>query len=572
MIKMFALVVLSAAPALGASPFSYRYFKQPRELELDVGRVAVFGPAGFGDRSALVVRGLAGAADEQLPLKDITLARVAQASRDALSVQSIVAAAADGDGVEFVSPVFIGEDGGPVIVTRDVLIGFGDQIAPRQARAIIAEMIDAEILDEAFGDTPNVYRVRARSRDGFEVLASANAIADRPEVRFAEPDMVFTGRGTLIPNDPNFPDAWAFQNTAQFGGVSGQDMNAVKAWDITTGSDSIITVVIDVGVDPAHPDLNLRLPGGDTTGANGQGAPMNACDNHGTAVAGNISGKINNSLGSSGLAPTSRVASARTFVSSLNCDGSWSSQTSWTVAALTFAQFINARVTNNSNYYGFTSSTIADKYMSTRIAGLVHFASAGNNGSGSLSYPASIFGVNAVAALGPSGQRASFSQYGSGLRFSAPGVNIHTTDRVGAAGWGGGDYVFASGTSFASPLTAAVAALVLSYKPTLSSEQVEHAMFQGSRALGVLGYDTGYGYGFVDAYRSLQRVRCPADLSFDTQVDDADFSVFVASYNLVLCRDFTMPLACAADLNNDGSVDDADFVLFAAAYNDLICP
>ena len=58
MFKVIALVALSAAPALGASPFSYRYFKQPRELQLDVGRVAVLGDDGFGARSALAMKSL----------------------------------------------------------------------------------------------------------------------------------------------------------------------------------------------------------------------------------------------------------------------------------------------------------------------------------------------------------------------------------------------------------------------------------------------------------------------------------------------------------------------------------
>ena len=55
-------------------------------------------------------------------------------------------------------------------------------------------------------------------------------------------------------------------------------------------------------------------------------------------------------------------------------------------------------------------------------------------------------------------------------------------------------------------------------------------------------------------------------------VDDADFVVFAAAYNLLLCSDPAMASGCPADLNKDGVVDDADFVLFAAAYNELLCP
>jgi len=65
---------------------------------------------------------------------------------------------------------------------------------------------------------------------------------------------------------------------------------------------------------------------------------------------------------------------------------------------------------------------------------------------------------------------------------------------------------------------------------------------------------------------------CRADLSCDSQVDDADFAMFAPAYDLLDCADPAMPVGCPSDLNDDGMVDDADFVLFAAAYNELVCP
>ncbi len=65
---------------------------------------------------------------------------------------------------------------------------------------------------------------------------------------------------------------------------------------------------------------------------------------------------------------------------------------------------------------------------------------------------------------------------------------------------------------------------------------------------------------------------CPGDLNGDSFVDDADFVVFAAAYNLLDCADPSMPPACPADLTGDAFVDDADFVLFAAAYDALACP
>lgn len=63
---------------------------------------------------------------------------------------------------------------------------------------------------------------------------------------------------------------------------------------------------------------------------------------------------------------------------------------------------------------------------------------------------------------------------------------------------------------------------------------------------------------------------CPGDLNNDRVVDDADFTIFAAAYDILTCP--AAPAPCPADLNADTVVDDADFVLFAEAYNALVCP
>ena len=65
---------------------------------------------------------------------------------------------------------------------------------------------------------------------------------------------------------------------------------------------------------------------------------------------------------------------------------------------------------------------------------------------------------------------------------------------------------------------------------------------------------------------------CRADLTCDSTVDDADFVIFAAAYNILDCLDPAMPARCPADLNGDSAVDDDDFVIFLAAYNTLLCP
>ncbi|MFO0859866.1 MAG: hypothetical protein U0570_04855 [Phycisphaerales bacterium] len=64
---------------------------------------------------------------------------------------------------------------------------------------------------------------------------------------------------------------------------------------------------------------------------------------------------------------------------------------------------------------------------------------------------------------------------------------------------------------------------------------------------------------------------CQSDLTCDNVVDDEDFVVFAAAYNVLDCADPAMAAGCPADLNGDGLVDDGDFVEFVAAYNNLGC-
>jgi hypothetical protein len=65
---------------------------------------------------------------------------------------------------------------------------------------------------------------------------------------------------------------------------------------------------------------------------------------------------------------------------------------------------------------------------------------------------------------------------------------------------------------------------------------------------------------------------CPADLSNDGLVDDADFSVFAVAYDVLDCADPAMPSGCPADLTSDGLVNDDDFQSFIVAYNAVLCP
>ncbi|HEX8875707.1 MAG TPA: alkaline phosphatase PhoX [Phycisphaerales bacterium] len=77
--------------------------------------------------------------------------------------------------------------------------------------------------------------------------------------------------------------------------------------------------------------------------------------------------------------------------------------------------------------------------------------------------------------------------------------------------------------------------------------------------------------GQLLAMRVDLNIACPGDFNNDTFTDDADFVIFAAAYNSLLCPGGTVITSCPWDINGDGEVSDPDFVLFAQGYNDLLC-
>ncbi len=546
--NLAALVVLVARFAFGQGEEGawHRYrFQERIPLLLDPTRIAVFQSPDAEE--AEIVLGDFGIHAGNLapwPIPGWSLVATPIALRHDAGIRSLVAAIAeDGRGL-FASPVFTGDDGDPVFVTPDLLVGFGDGGSLDGQRAALADACPGALLEPNFAAMRGAWRARKVSRSGIAVLARANALAESASVRFAEPDFVFTGRPA---NDPDFSQSWGLHNAGQTGGTTDMDMDGLEAWELTTGSLSAIVVVIDVGVDQAHPDIH-QIAGADFTGQNGGGGPVNRCDNHGTAVAGCISAIKDNHVGSCGIAPGCRIASARAMISNPStCDGQWTSQTSWTVSALAWAQILGARVTNNSNTYGFTSAAIDAKYAAAKAGGIVHFASAGNTANPSLYYPASISSVNAVAALTATGALAAFSNHGPGLAYSAPGDGIFTTDRTGAAGYqASGDYTTLSGTSYASAFAAGVAALAVSANGALTPPQVESVLQESTVDLGVTGYDTMFGWGFVNARAAVVAAIAAstgkADVVgwggqvFDSRLHDETFVEVAANHHHTVAR------------------------------------
>lgn len=408
----------------------------------------------------------------------------------------------------FVSPVFRTASGGVAVATPTVFVAFEDGLTAGDRAALTADV--GSIRESGWRGLAGVTRVEARTRSGLELLTRVGTLARRPGVRWAEVDMfVEISPASLdAPTDPRFGEQWTLENTGQSGGTAGMDVRALDAWAITPGDPSVLTVVLDVGVDQTHQDLNLIAGMDFTTEPGVDGGPGNACDNHGTWVAGRIAAIADNGLNVAGVAPGTRVASARIGISSLACNLTFGGQYSWTADAIMWADSLGARVTNNSNAYAQSSSLIREAYEATRDSGMVHFSSAGNDGSSGMTYPASLPTVMAIGAIDRTGGLSFFSNYGTGLALVAPGEEVVTTDRVGADGKDPGDDAIVDGTSFASPVAAGAAALLFSFDPLLTGADAEDILRASARDLGDPGRDSTFGSGLVDARAALGLAAC----------------------------------------------------------------
>ncbi len=87
-----------------------------------------------------------------------------------------------------------------------------------------------------------------------------------------------TGGYTSVTSDDFDHLQWSLSNNQQLWGTTEADIQAVDAWGVTLGSDSITIAILDEGVDLAHPDLAAKLVAGyDATDGGGSGGPCLEC-------------------------------------------------------------------------------------------------------------------------------------------------------------------------------------------------------------------------------------------------------------------------------------------------------
>ncbi len=358
-----------------------------------------------------------------------------------------------------------------------------------------------------------------------EILWDLNA---DPDVEYAEPDYIgyVDGSASAVaarvvepqasaPADPLFGLQWGLQNSGQIiGGRAGKpgiDVNAIPAWDITKGDSNTILAVLDTGIALGAADFAGRiLPGYDY--ANNDSDPADD-HGHGTNVASIAAASGGNGTGIAGMNWRCRILPLKIYGS--NGGGNYS----WWVSALIAAAEYGAKVINMSAGGTSASSALADAVTYAQARGAIVVASMMNTDDATPSYPAAYPGVIAVGAIDNTGARAvpfcydptTGSNYGSHIAVVAPGemiLGLNYLNPWQASYW--------CGTSQATPFVSGLVSLMFAINPRLTAEQVYSALKAGARDLvgpsteDTPGWDRYFGWGLIDAYKSLMAVE-PAD-------------------------------------------------------------
>jgi len=358
----------------------------------------------------------------------------------------------------------------------------------------------------------------------------ANLLLRKREVVVAQVNHRIYSRST--PNDPLFATQWQWQNIA-----------AEQAWDVTTGGltangDTIVVAIIDDGTRLNHPDLkaniwhnNAEIPdnnidddgNGYIDDFNGwnviEGNNMVNNGGHGVSVAGMIGATGNDSNQGVGVNWNVKLM---TIVGGTAQEAEVIESYSY---ALAFRKKYNetngaegAFVVATNSSWGLDNGNPNDAplwcafYDSLGVHGILSCGATSNSAydvdiDGDLPTACPSEYLISVTATDENDSR-NFSAWGlNTIDIGAPGDNIYTTS-------GGTGYVFTSGTSFASPLTAGVIALLYSApcsdiatlsltSPDVAALLVRDYIFDGVDQTPQLMAEIKTG-GRINAHKSMQ--------------------------------------------------------------------
>ncbi|WP_346241050.1 S8 family serine peptidase [Streptomyces malaysiensis] len=249
-------------------------------------------------------------------------------------------------------------------------------------------------------------------------------------------------------------------------------MGADQMWRTSTGK-GVTVAVLDTGVDGSIPELRGQVLEGKNFSHEPKGANIDI-SGHGTDMAAVIAG-TGRSGGIQGLAPGAKVLPVKTSSGHLGIgDATPAYLKAMRYAVKQGARVINLSETITSSLTEDARKRLQDGLDEINSSGAIIFAGVGNDGKSSnvAGYPSSLPGAVAVASVNQSGTVSKFSTYGPQVALAAPGEGI-----PGRCQEGGG-WCEQSGTSYATAITSASAALIWSAHPKWTANQVLRVMMQ----------------------------------------------------------------------------------------------